>query len=82
MAFIRRGYVPHHYEGPPRIILTYLGGEPFEIEVARIQCFEEYSIPRWLRNFVSVYHGVRQTVVEESFDTVLARLGEKAVDHA
>jgi len=79
MAFLRRGYVPHHYEGPPRIILTGLDGSVAVIDVTRIQCFEEHSIQEALRPFTTVYHGTRQTTVSEDFDTVLARLGEKAV---
>jgi len=82
MAYLRRGSVPIYYDGPDKIILTELDGMPFEIGVASISCFEEHSIHGCVRNFVTIYYGVRQKVLQESFDTVLAKLGEKAVTNA
>lgn len=79
MAFLRRGYVPHHYEGPPRILFQTLSGEPHVIDVAKIHCFEEHSIPKAMRPFTTVYFRTRQFVALESFDEIVAKLNVKAV---
>lgn len=82
MAFLRRGYVPHHYEGPPTILLSGFNDSPVLLEVAKISCFEEHHSARANLNIVTVWTYVTQYVVQDSFDAILAKLGEKAVTNA
>lgn len=79
MAFLRRGHVPHHYDGPPIVSFTLIDGQCQPINVARIHCFEEHIFPRCMRSYVTIFtHGENFTVAQ-TFEEVEAVFRGKAV---
>lgn len=79
MAFLRRGNVRVPVKKNARILLHRLDGAPLWVTINDISHFEEHTLSGSLRNFVTVWVGLSNFVVQESFGKIDGDINGRAV---
>lgn len=82
MASIRQGRVPHPYQGPLQFLLTRPDGRYFLCKAKYLISFEERTVSRFMRPFVSLIMVKESVTVRETFEEITAILAGTEVNHA